>query len=123
MTNKEKYPKTEDAMKAFGEYELGHWNTMGFRTWLECEAESNKVPESKPADKNGNPSTPRKGNADPSLAGGMMGLAALIAPLLAGGAGRNKIECGGDTCGGESIHVRIDVERTTGKRAENARES
>lgn len=104
MTNKEKYPKTEDAMKAFGEYELGHWSTMSFRTWLECEAESNKVPETKPADKNGNPSTPRKGNADPSLAGGMMGLAALVAPLVAS---RRQER-------GKHTHVKIEVDISDG---------
>lgn len=114
MKNIEKYPKTADAVIAYRAYRAADIQPLTFLAWADAD-------ESLVANPPGSES-PASDRSAPYLASGVMGLAALIAPLLAGGTGRNKVECGVDTSGGESVHVLIDIEHTTGGRAEKENE-
>lgn len=93
MTNKEKYPKTEDALK---QYHDEHYNGS-FVKWANDEAKDwhEAVKDWKPH---------FKGLTDPSLAGGIMGLAALVAPLVAS---RSQER-------GKHTHVKIEVDISDG---------
>lgn len=45
MKNREKYPKTEDAIKAYKEYSLSRWDARQFEMWAEMEVYEPAEPE------------------------------------------------------------------------------
>ena len=59
MKNREKFPKTEDAIKAYEKYSLSQWDARPFEAWAEAEAyepvksEEKSEAEAKGKDDNG----------------------------------------------------------------------